>query len=77
MALPHPWFECKPILLLGEDIPDEPDPTRRSAVDQVWRLMDDGRRHRFHKFTCEGDREPRTLVVIYEFRLQLAKRGIE
>ncbi len=38
--------------------------------------MNDADRHRFHLFTCVGDRSERTVDVIYEMRAALGREGI-
>lgn len=77
MVVPHPWFECRPALLLAAGTPPEAGALGMSAVDTVWRAMSDADRHRFHRFTCEGDRSKRTIDVIYEMRAALGREGVE
>lgn len=72
----HPWFECRPALLLLNAIP-EAEVLGTAAVDKVWAAMNDADRHRFHQFTCQQDRSQRTLDVIYEMRAALNREGVE
>jgi hypothetical protein len=78
MVIPHPWFECRPALLVtGDAPPPETDALGLTAVDKVWASMSDADRHRFHRFTCEGDRSERTIDVIYEMRAAINREGLE
>lgn len=77
---PHSWFECRPALLLldsGDNSAPEQGALGMTAVDKVWAQMSDADRHRFHRFTCEGDRTERTIEVIYQMRAALNREGVE
>lgn len=73
----HLWFECRPALLLTAESPPEASALGQTAVQKVWAAMPDDHRHRFHRFTCEGDRSERTIDVIYEMRAALNREGLE
>jgi hypothetical protein len=74
----HLWWQCRPAVLLMEGvIPPAPDENNLSVIEKVWAGMNDGQRHRFHKFTCEDDRDPRTVEVIYQMRAALHREGME
>jgi hypothetical protein len=78
LMTPHPWFECRPALLLLPGAEPEPDGAfGLTKVEKVWAGMNDADRHRFHKFTCENDRSERTIDVIYQMRAALNREGVE
>ena len=60
---PHDWRDCRPVMLAVEDAGKLP-PFGLPRLGEVWGSLTDGQRHRFHLFTCEGDRSPETLAVI-------------
>jgi hypothetical protein len=64
----HPWFECWPGLSLLPHKQPRPRDFGTTAVEKVWLAMNDGERHRLHRFTCEGDRSVGTIEVIYMMR---------
>ena len=61
----HKWWECSPaVLTASPDLSPEEAERILVIVDSVWHALSDMDRHRFHLFTCEGDRCAEVLALI-------------
>ena len=74
---PHPWFECRPALLLLDGSPPEAGALGMTAMQQVWARMSDDKRQWFHRFICENNQSDQALLVIQEMREALQREGLE
>lgn len=75
----HHWFECRPAVVTLSQVDEQTYALGLKALDRAWESLDDGQRHRFHKFTCEGDTSEATLRVIAGLKaaIEVVRRDLE
>ncbi|WP_419998827.1 hypothetical protein [Streptomyces boninensis] len=87
-VIPHDWRECFPVIRNVDPVTSEltephseRDAVRVGVVEEVWARVQPADRQAFHRYNCDGSRDPEDVEIMQHLvatlRAEFKRQGLE